>query len=89
MMLWPSCKTLGDIGSYIDLFFEVCGPQRQINSPNVVHKHQKLHGMLRLPTQISRSGCAQNFNGNLLESHLKTFVKHSAKQTRKTHMYSS
>ena len=74
------------IGSYIDLFVEVCGPQRQITSPHVVCKLQKLHGMLHFPTQISRFGSAQNFNGNFLESHLKTFVKQPAKRTRKTHM---
>ena len=42
--------------------------------------------MLKFPTQIFRFGAAQNFNGNFLESHLKTFTKTPSMSTRKTHM---
>ena len=73
------------INRYIELFVEICGPQRNIISPRVGCKLPKLHGLTHFCRQIKCFGSAENFNGSYSESNLKTFIKYPAKTTRKTH----
>ena len=73
------------ICSYIQLFVQVCGSQRDILSPRVGCKLPRLHGLTHFSRQIESFGSAENFNGSYLESHLKTFVKLPGRTTRRTH----
>lgn len=73
------------ICKYLEMFVNVCGPQRNLVSPTVGCKFQKNHGMTHFPSQIQKYGSAENFNGAYLESHLKIFVKRPSKRTRHTH----
>ena len=73
------------INHYIELFVATCGPQRDIVSPRIGCKLQKVHGLTHFSRQIIAYGSPENFDGTSLESHLKTFVKYPAKTTRKTH----
>jgi len=70
---------------YMDLFVEHCGQQRLLASPKVGTKLARLHGLSHFRHQIQHHGSPNNSNGVYLESALKTFVKHPAKRTRKTH----
>ena len=66
------------------MFVNICGPQRNLVSPSIGCKLQKLHGMTQFPYQIQKYASAENFNGAYLESHLKSFVKRPSKRTRHT-----
>ena len=77
------------VADYIKQYVTTCGKQREIQSPKTGTKQQKIHGLTHLSKQIELYGSAENFNGSYLESHLKSFIKHPAKRTRKTHSYFS
>ena len=80
-----SSRLMNKIRNYNDLFVQVCENQRYYESPNVVCKIPKLHGLLHFPSQIEDHGSAENFNGSYLESMLKDFIKRPGKRTRRTH----
>ena len=80
-----SSRLMAKIRNYNDLFVQVCENQRYYESPNVVCKIPKLHGLLHFPSQIQDHGSAENFNGSYLESMLKDFIKRPGKRTRRTH----
>ena len=67
---------------YIDLFCEVCGDQRRLQS-EVGTKLPKLHSLIHLVHAIEKYGVPNNFFGGYLESMLKVFVKHPCERTRK------
>ena len=70
---------------YVKTYNNVVEEQRLRISPMVGNKFPKLHGLLHFPWQMERYGSGCNFFGGYLESHLKTFVKHPGKRTRRTH----
>ena len=73
------------IRNYNALFSLVCHDSRLHESPTVVCKLPKLHGLLHFPLQIQDHGSPENFNGSYLESMLKDFIKRPGRRTRKTH----
>jgi len=73
------------VSSCVEAFAEMCGPQRRVQSPQVGCNFQKLHGLFHFADQMKLFGSAEKISIQCLESHLKSFIKHPAKRTRKTH----